>query len=275
MSDRKIAAIVYDFDGTLAQGNIQEHSFIPELGIDKNDFWKDVKAIAKQQDGDEILVYMWKMLNEANNRGVKLTRASLTAHGCMTPLFAGVTEWFERINGYATDLKLHLEHYVISSGIHEMIEGCSVFSAFKRVFASRYIYDASGVAVWPAVAVNYTTKTQFLFRINKGIDNTWDNEGINKWMQPDARPVPFSRMVFIGDGETDIPAMKMVRHQGGHSIGVFDPERWKRGELQQRIHGLIAEDRVHFVAPADYTEHSQLDVTVKGILGRYAYGPWG
>jgi len=271
MSEQQTAAIVYDFDGTLAEGNIQEHSFIPEvLGIDKGAFWADVKAQARKHDADEILVYMWRMLEAAREAKKAVTRDVLVEHGRKTPLFAGVETWFGRMNDYAKDAGLALEHYVISSGIEEMIEGCPIYSAFTRVFASRFIYDAEGCAIWPGVAVNYTTKTQFLFRINKGIENTFDNVEINKWMPLAKRPVPFTRMIFIGDGETDIPAMKMVRHQGGHSIAVFDPKKWERNELQGRVHGLIAEDRVHFVAPADYREHQQLDVTVKGILGRYA-----
>jgi hypothetical protein len=141
-----------------------------------------------------------------------------------------------------------------------------VFDKFKNVFASRFIYDSAGHATWPGVAINYTTKTQFLFRINKGIPNTWDNATINRWMPMEERPVPFSRMIFIGDGETDIPSMKMVRLQGGHSIAVFDPKRFGELSFQEKVYRLIAEDRVHFVAPADYKQGNQLDVTVKGIL---------
>ena len=120
------------------------------------------------------------------------------------PLFEGVELWFDRMNAYAIDRKLLLEHYVISSGIREMIEGCSIFPAFKKVFASSFAYNAEGAAVWPAVAINYTTKTQFLFRINKGIENTWSNEEINRWQPMNERPMPFQRMIFIGDGDTDI-----------------------------------------------------------------------
>jgi hypothetical protein len=149
-----------------------------------------------------------------------------------------------------------------------MISGCALAGRFKRIYASRFIYDAEGQAVWPGVAINYTTKTQFLFRINKGIDNSWDNTGVNRWIPMHERPVPFQRMIFVGDGETDIPAMKMVRQQGGCSIAVFDPQKF--GSLQEHVSRLIAEDRVSFVAPADYRDGSQLDVTVKGILGRFA-----
>jgi hypothetical protein len=263
-------AIVYDFDGTLAPGNIQEHSFLPELGLNTDTFWDEVGALKEQHDADEILVYMWRMLEHARARGVPITRDLLRAHGRKTPLFAGVETWFSRVNEYASARGLALDHYVISSGNHEMIAGCPIYDRFTRIFASSFIYDDRGHAVWPGVAINYTTKTQFLFRINKGIDNSWDKDAVNRWMPMDERPVPFARMLFIGDGDTDIPSMKMVRHQGGMSIAVFDPKKWSERQSQDKLGRLIAEDRAHFVAPADYTEGSQLEVVVKGILGRFA-----
>lgn len=264
----KKTAFVYDFDGTLAQGNIQEHSFIPQLDLKVREFWSEVKELAEKHDADEILTYMWRMLERAREKGLQITREMLKAHGAKTPIFAGVDSWFPRMNEHAKGLGLELEHYVISSGIYEMIRGCSIFDALRWVFASRFTYDENGAAVWPSIAINYTTKTQYLFRINKGILNSWDNDSLNKWVPMDERPVPFSRMVFFGDGDTDIPSMKMVRHQGGHSIAVFDPQQWGTARSQEKVHKLIAEDRVNFVAPAEFAEGSQLDVIAKGILGR-------
>lgn len=264
-------ALVYDFDGTLAEGNIQEHSLIPEhLGRTKQDFWDSVKTEARSHDADEILVYMRLLLEFARTRERPLTRDVLRAHGGRTPLFLGVTEWFDRIDTHARERGLALEHYVISSGNEEMIEGTGIAARFRKIFASRYSYNREGEALWPAVGINYTTKTQYLFRINKGVENHWDNDAVNRWQPMDERPVPFSRMVYLGDGDTDIPSMKMVRHQGGHSIAVFDPKRWERRELQSKVFNLIAEDRAHFVVPADYSDGSQLDVTIKGVLGRIA-----
>jgi hypothetical protein len=263
---RARTALIYDFDGTLARGNIQEHSFIPKLGVDASSFWSEVRESAKEHDADEILTYMWRMLELAKAKGIPITKAALKEHGQQAPLFDGLATWFERIEQYGSPRGLEIEHYVISSGIYEMICGCSVFERFKRVYASKFIYNKLGEAIWPGVAINYTTKTQFLFRINKGIDNTWDNQQINRWIPMAERPVPFERIVFIGDGETDIPSMKMVRYQGGHSIAVYDPARG----ATDNIYRLISEDRVHFVAPADYSEDSQLEVTIKGILGRVA-----
>ena len=261
-------AIVYDFDGTLARGNMQEHSFLPELGVNSKTFWNDVKAAARKNDADEVLVYMWHMLELAKEKGIRITKKALTNHGKEIPLFDGVDDWFRRIDKFATERTLSIEHYVVSSGNHEIIAGSKIFRLFKNVYASRFIFGKAGEAVWPAVAINYTTKTQFLFRINKGIENSWDNGQINRWVPMNERPVPFSRMIFIGDGDTDIPSMKMVRFQGGHSIAVFDPESFQQSP--KKVYRLIAEDRVHFVAPADYSDGSQLDVTIKGILARMA-----
>jgi len=261
-------AIVYDFDGTLARGNMQEHSFLPELGVNSKTFWNDVKAAARKNDADEVLVYMWHMLELAKEQGIRITKKALTNHGKEIPLFDGVDDWFRRIDKFGTERTLSIEHYVVSSGNHEIIAGSKIFRRFKNVYASRFIFGKAGEAVWPAVAINYTTKTQFLFRINKGIENSWDNEQINRWVPMNERPIPFSRMIFIGDGGTDIPSMKMVRFQGGHSIAVFDPESFQQSP--KKVYRLIAEDRVHFVAPADYSDGSQLDVTIKGILARMA-----
>lgn len=262
----KRAAIIYDFDGTLSPGSMQQHSYIPELGYESHsDFWKEVKAACKERDGDEILTYMQFMITRSPR---PVTRDMLQAHGAKLPLFSGVESWFGRMNSYALERGVSLEHYVISSGTREMIDGCAIRNEFTNVFASSFAYDADGAASWPAVAINYTTKTQFVFRINKGIENIWDNEAINRWIPVDERAIPFDRMIFIGDGDTDIPAMKMVRLKGGAAIAVFNPDEWERAASQDKIHRLIAEDRATYVAPANYEAGSQLDVTVRGILGR-------
>lgn len=265
------AALVYDFDGTLAPGNMQEHSLLPNyLDIRPEEFWARVGREKVAADADQILTFLHHLLLRAAELEKPMTREVLKKHGATVAFFKGVESWFDRIDEHASERGLLLEHYVISSGNEEMIEGTPIFPKFKRVFASRYLYGADGRALWPAVSINYTTKTQYLFRINKGIDNHWNNEAVNRWQPNEERPMPFSRIIYLGDGDTDIPSMKMVRHQGGHSIAVFDPERWARRELQDKVYNLISEDRASFVTPADYTDGSQLDITVKGILGRIA-----
>jgi phosphoserine phosphatase len=269
MDNPKRTALIYDFDGTLARGNLQETSFIPNIGMTKEDFWAEVKVRTRDHNADEILVYMHLMLEKARDNGVQVTADDLRRHGEEAPLFPGLADksWFDRIDKHAEERGLILEHYIVSSGIHEMIEGCAIRSAFCQVFASKFIY-VEGVAAWPGVGINYTTKTQYLFRINKGINNHWDNDSINNYMPENERPIPFDRMIFIGDGDTDIPTMKMLTHKGGHSVAVYDPHRTDRD--LKKIHKLISDGRVEFVAPADYNENSQIDIIVKGILGRIA-----
>ncbi len=261
------AAIVYDFDGTLARGNLQERSFIPKINMSREDFWGEVKRRTKQEDADEILVYMQLMLEKAKEAGQTVTKQMLKEHGEKAELFQGLEGriWFKRIDQFALEHSLNLVHYIVSSGIEEMIRGCSIQSAFHKVYASKYIYDGD-IAVWPGVAINYTTKTQYLFRINKGVENHWDNAGINKYMPEAVRPILFKRMIFLGDGDTDIPTMKMLTYQGGHSIAVYDEQRDSRD--LKKIHGLISDGRVDFVAPANFEENSQLEIIVKGIVGR-------
>jgi len=254
---------------------MQEYSFLPSLEINKEDFWAKVKAEAKQNDADEILIYMWRMIEQAKLKGVPLTRKILKEHGQNITYFDGVEEWFDRMSLLATKLDLHLEHYVISSGNIEMIEGCKIYPKFKHSFASQYIYDSvTGAAMWPGLAVNYTNKTQFLFRINKGILNAWDNEAVNRWVPMADRPIPFERMIFIGDGATDIPCMKMVRLQGGTAIAVYDATQFNSGKEPEKVRSkyanLISEDRANYLCPANYRSDGQLAAIVEGVLGRIA-----
>jgi len=266
----KKAAIIYDFDGTLARGNLQECSFLPTMNMRREEFWGRVKEMTKREDADEILVYMHLMLAKAKEAKIEVTKEMLREHGRSAPLFPGLEDcsWFTRINAFAEGHGLDLQHYIISSGIEEMIGGCTIQPAFHRIYASKYIYDGD-VASWPGVAINYTTKTQYLFRINKGVENHWNNNAINAYMPKRTRLIPFERMIFLGDGDTDIPTMKMLTYQGGHSIAVYDEQREKRD--LEKIHRLISDDRADFVAPANYEENSQLDIIVKGILGRIAH----
>lgn len=265
------AAIVYDFDGTLSPGHMQDKGLLQKLGVtDIEAFWREVGRRKQERDADEVLTYLAQILAQARRAGVPLTHALLRACGERLDYFEGVLGWFDQINAFAARAGLALEHYVVSAGNAEIIEGCAIAARFKRVFACKYQFDESGHAVWPDVAVNYTTKTQFLFRINKGIDNNWNSDDINAWMPEADRPIPFRRMIFIGDGDTDIPSFRMMTEHGGAAIAVFDPEEWENAKHREKAHKLIAESRVNFVAPADYRDDSQLAVVVRGLLDRIA-----
>ena len=267
-------ALIYDFDGTLAKGNCAEHGLMPALGLgDDSEFWSAVQRKNGDRDGDEILTYMGELALRARavNKQAELTPERLRFHGESIPLLPGVAEWFDAINRFAQDQGIALSHYIVSSGLEEMIRGTPIARNFKKIFGCRYHYDEdTGAAKWPTVAINYTTKTQYLFRINKGIENSWDNQKVNEYTEPHDRPFPFDRMIYFGDGDTDIPAMKMVKTQGGCSIAVFDGQKWGESRTQEKIEKLISEDRASYVVPGDYTVGSQLDVTVRGTLRLYA-----
>lgn len=257
-------AICYDFDGTLSPGYMQNYDFIPSLGLRISDFWSEVKRHTKEQNGDEILIYMGQMLRKAGaDPDVKVTKDAFMQFGKTVELFSGVTDWFERIDSFGKEKEVHIEHFIISSGLREMIAGTEIAKHFKYIFASGFWYDKYNIAQFPAVAVNYTTKTQYLFRINKGSYDLSDNATVNKYTPNDERPVPFENIVFIGDGETDIPCFRLVKEQGGHSIAVYKPNT-KGGKATG--YKLKQQGRVNCVVPADYTENSPLDQYTKSII---------
>lgn len=258
-------AIAYDFDGTLAPGNMQEYDFIPALNMVSKAFWSSVNTLAQQHEMDQILAYMHMMLEEARKARVAVRKSDFKQFGANITLFPGVAEWFKRINAYAKGRGVRLEHFIISSGIREMVEGTPIYKEFEKVYASGFMFDHNGVACWPALAVNYTTKTQYLFRINKGSLDVHDNSVINKFVPKDQRPVPFENMIFIGDGETDIPCMRLVKDQGGHSIAVYNGS--KRG-ARKHADQLVDDGRATLGAPADYQEGGVIDRAVKAIIDK-------
>lgn len=263
-------ALIYDFDGTLSPGNMQEYDFIPQLGKTPDEFWTAAGQLAQEQLGDPILAYMYDMLKEASYKKISIQKSAFTEYGSRVPFFEGVETWFERINQYGSELNLEVEHYIISSGLREMLEGTAIAHQFKKIYASGYMYDANGVAYWPALAVNYTAKTQYLFRINKGTLDESDFIQINQSMPKEERPIPFTRMVYFGDGLTDVPCMRLVQEYGGYSIAVFPPQGDQMSKGLQRATELQKQGRAVFTAPADYRDGSHTDELVKTILNKFA-----
>ena len=257
-------ALIYDFDGTLAPGNMQERQFIPDIGMTPADFWREVDAVAKEHHADGILTYMFVMLEKARAAGLPVRRDDLVARSREIEFFPGVEDWFARIDEYGKIKGVSIDHYVISSGNSEIIEGTPIADRFTRIYASKFLYDAKGFAVWPAVAINFTTKTQYLFRINKGAHDWEDNSVINRFVPPEERPVPFENMIYIGDGETDIPCFRLVKDLGGLSIAVY--ANGARDQAEQ----YRSEGRVNCMAPAVYTENSELDCTVRTYINLVA-----
>lgn len=258
-------ALIYDFDGTLSPGNMQEYDFIPTVGQSNKEFWDDSRSLAIKQDADPILTYMAKMIHEARSKGMSLKREAFQESGHNIELFPGVREWFKRINAYGRTHGMRIVHYINSSGIKEMIEGTPIADEFRKIYACSFLYDIDGIAYWPAVAVNYTNKTQFIFKINKGVESVYDGQAVNKFVPEKKRAVPFTHMIYFGDGTTDIPCMRLVKSSGGHSIAVFNP-----GEAHTKQGDLIKENRVNFVCAADYREGSYLDTVVKSVIDKIA-----
>lgn len=260
-------ALIYDFDGTLSPGNMQEYDFIPAVGKGKAEFWNKCEEMARENDADPILTYLNEMIRQANANGVSLRREAFRESGSKVKLFEGVKEWFPMVNRYAAKHGIEVVHYINSSGIKEMIEGTPIAHYFKNIFACTFFYSVDGVAYWPAVAVNYTNKTQFMFKINKGIESVYDDKQINRFTPEDERPVPFRNMIYIGDGTTDIPCMRLVKEKDGHAIAVYNPESTPNGASLQQ---LITDKRVSFTAPADYRRGGRLDTIVRAIIDKLA-----
>lgn len=262
-SKRPIAALMYDFDKTLCTKDMQEYGFIPALGMEAEAFWREVRDMTDREEMDNILAYMYLMVEKCREKQVPVTKESFHRLGAGVQFFDGVSTWFDRINRYGASLGLTVEHYIVSSGIKEIIEGTPIASCFKKIYACEFLYDREGNIQWPKFAVNYTAKTQFLFRINKGvltIDSKSTGE-LNQFTPEDDRRVPFRNMIYIGDGLTDVPCMKLVKTNGGQSIAVYDPE----GE-ETAAQNLLGANRVNYVVPAEFGEGSELDTVARAIL---------
>lgn len=264
MSNQPIVALLYDFDKTLSTQDMQNYSFIPSLGLAPGDFWKIANDIGRRERMDSVLAYMYAMLREAERRGRPFTRGTLNRYGRNITFFPGVTDWFQRINRYGELLGVQAEHYIISSGLREIIEGSPIAGAFKEIFASEFLYDEEGRPVWPRLAVNFTAKTQFIYRINKGVLDVSDDRTLNDSMPDNSKRVPFTNMIYLGDGLSDVPCMKMMRAYGGQAIAVYQAVN-KAGVEQ-----LLRQRRVDFIYPADYREGSDLEITVKNIIRKMA-----
>ena len=261
---KPIIALMYDFDKTLCTKDMQEYTFIPNVGMTATDFWAESGRLSKEKKMDGILAYMYLMIDKAKSAHIKIQREEFVKLGVDLELYPGVESWFDRINQIGDDLGVKVEHYIVSSGLREIIEGSSIYKHFREVFACEFLYDENNVACWPKNAVNYTTKTQFLFRINKGILDISKDKELNEYTPEDDRPVPFRNMVYIGDGLTDVPCMKLVKANGGYSIAVYTKGK------RSKVESLLKNNRVDFITLADYSEGGDLDNTIRDIICKMA-----
>lgn len=262
--EKPVLAICYDFDKTLSPDDMQAQGFIQSVGYDVGEFWKQSNGLASGNDMDQNLAYMLMMQQAAEGKKL-FTRGELMKCGKEVALFPGVKDWFKQICTYGEEHGVLVEHYIISSGLKEMIEGTDVAGEFKKIYASSFFYNEKGVAIWPAQVVNYTNKTQFLFRIEKGVLDIND-PGVNDSFAPDEMRVPFRNMVYIGDSDTDVPCMKLVNVNGGYSIGVYNVDT----KDKTKVYKMMRENRIKYYAPADYSAGKELDILLKAIIDRTA-----
>lgn len=261
--NKPIVALMYDFDKTLCTKDMQEYGFIPALGMSAREFWYEVNALTDREEMDNILAYMFLMVEKSREKKLHISREVFREMGAGVEYFKGVESWFDRINRIGEELGVKVEHYIVSSGIKEIIEGTPIAHQFEKIYACEFMYDGSGNIQWPKYAVNYTAKTQFLFRINKGVlnINSRSTDELNRFTPENQRRVPFRNMIYIGDGMTDVPCMKLVKANGGQSIAVYDPDR---GGTEARA--LLNDNRVNFVVPADYSQGREAEQVVRTIM---------
>ena len=265
MRRKPIIALIYDFDGTLSPGNMQEFGFIQAIHQTPEEFWTKSDGIARGQDASNIHAYMKLMYDEAKKNGIKLTRSDFHRYGADIKLFDGVRDWFRNINEYGAARGVKIEHYINSSGLKEIIEGSPIAREFKHIFAGSFIYDENGEAEWPGIAVDFTAKTQFLFKIQKGIFSSRDARRVNESMADENKRIPFSNMIYFGDGETDVPSMKVVNMFGGNAIAVFNPAIPAKRAAAQK---LLRQGRANFITPANYSRDSRTFRIVTTIIDK-------
>jgi hypothetical protein len=258
----KTIAIVYDFDGTLSPLSMQEYTVFPELGIDPKSFWTEVKAATKANEATEVLTYMRLMAERIAQGSLPIDRSRLRELGANVPYFPGAETWFDRINKFVqeqTSGYVKVRHYIVSAGLKEILEGVSIAKHFHTIFASQYHYDAFGRPTFANRVITDVSKTQYLFRINKGVEDL--SLAVNDHMPEEVRPIPFRNMIYIGDGDTDVPSMTVTRKNGGHAFAVFSP-----GEKTEKCDALFKAGRVDAYFEADYSPNTRLEIFFKGLL---------
>lgn len=261
---KPIVAIMYDFDKTLCTENMQEYTFIPSVGMDATEFWNLTSVVSQAETMDRVLTYMYCMVEKAREMGKPITREALVAFGKDIEYHPGVEDWFARINRYGEEAGVQVEHYVLSSGLKEIVEGTSIAKHFERIYACEFLYK-DGQAYWPKMAVNYTNKTQFVYRINKGVLDINNDVDLNSSRPDSQKRVFFSNMIYIGDGLTDVPCMKLVKQSGGHSIALYQPGK------AHKTAPLLKNERVDWMFEADFSEGCALDTTMRELLSQLAH----
>ncbi len=262
MAKQPIIGIMYDFDKTLSTTDMQNYDFIPNLGMTPAEFWGATTEFTEKEGVERILSYMYMMILKAKEKGIKLTREYLRECGKNIKFYPGVSTWFKRINEYGESKGVKVEHYLVSSGTMEIVEGCSIYDCFTKAWGCEYYYNEEGEPVWPKLAINYTQKTQFFFRISKGVTDTKNDNSVNE--KTPERRIPYKNIIYMGDGMTDVACMTLVKHNEGTSIAIY-PEK-----ESDKVRDLYKDGRCNFMCRADYSAGSDLERVIKLIIDKVA-----
>ena len=262
MKNKPIVAIMYDFDKTLSSDDMQNFGFVPSLNMTPAEFWSLTQEIGEKEGLEGTMAYMYMMVKCCKDKGIKLTKSLLNEVGKNIKYYECVTTWFKRINQFAEEQGLEVEHYIISSGNKEIVDGCSIAPNFKQIYGCEFFFNEDGEAIWPKISINYTSKTQFLFRISKGALDASDDKTVNTKIE--TKRIPFHNFIYLGDGLTDVPCMQLVKEKGGKSIAIY-PKGNKEKVIQ-----LFEEGRVNYLCSADYKAGSNLEKIIKLILTQMA-----
>lgn len=256
---KPIVAILYDFDSTLAKSDMQNFGFIPSLGMTPAEFWEETTSFCNKTGIERTLGYLFMMIAKSKEKNIPLTYDYLRSQGAPIEFWPGVIDWFQRINEYGESLGLKIEHYLVSSGNKEIVDGCQIAKEFKVIYGCEFYFDkTTKEAIWPKLVINFTQKTQYFYRISKGAFDINDDAGVNEKVP--SRRIKHSNMIYIGDGMTDIPAMIVAKESGGKSIAVYP-----RGK-EDKVKALFDDGRVNYVCPADYRPGKDLDKIMGLIL---------
>ena len=251
-------AILYDFDKTLCTQDMQEYDFMKNLDMTPEEFWGETQKMTDKNDMDRILAYMFMMIKKCKEKNIPLTEEYLNKCGESVVLYRGVSTWFDRINEYGKSIGANIEHYIVSSGITEIINGTSIAKNFKKIYGCSFLYDENGESIWPKMAINFTLKTQYIFRISKGVLDVTDDDNLNKHRVE--RRIAYQNMIYLGDGMTDIPCMKLLREKGGRAIALYPSGK------RDKIADLVSDNRINYACVADYSQNSTLEKIVKLMI---------
>lgn len=256
---KPIVAILYDFDSTLSSSDMQNFGFIPSLGMSPEEFWKQTQEFGKKNNIERTLAYLYMMCKLAKKKGIKMDYEWLKKQGERIQFFPGVIEWFSRINEYGKQHGVKVEHYLVSSGNKEIVEGCKIAKEFKVIYGCEFYFDpVTGEPIWPKLAINYTQKTQYFYRVAKGAIDATDDSGVNNKVKQ--KRIQYSNFVYVGDGMTDIPSMIIVKNNGGKSIAVY-----REGE-KAKVQSLVDDGRVNYAVKADYRANSKIEKIVQLVI---------